>query len=150
MMIFLFFHLTWPILLFTALLQTLSSKLLDRYFIFCAFLHTHTAILWPFVQFYLGGPVPEETFTHSLMKSSSVLYQPPPSAMIHSILPAQTTCFTVSLHNFYLSPLRSTSWSRTRHYILHTFLHPIIVFFSQHMPISLQSYIEYQDKVMYF
>ena len=24
---------------------------------------THTAVLWPFVRDYLGGPVPEETFT---------------------------------------------------------------------------------------
>jgi len=39
-------------------------------------------------------------------------YQPPPpSAMIHSIVPAQSTCFTVSLHNLYPSPPRSTtSW----------------------------------------
>ena len=36
-----------------------------------------------------------------------------------------------------LSPsfLWSTSWPGTLHFILHTFLHPIIVFFSQQMPI---------------
>jgi len=30
--------------------------------------HTHTAILQPLVQDYPGGPVPEETFTHSHLK----------------------------------------------------------------------------------
>ena len=30
--------------------------------------HTHTAILRPFVRDYPGGPVPEETFTHSHLK----------------------------------------------------------------------------------
>ena len=69
------------------------------------------------------------------MKSSSVLYQPPPSATIHSILPAQTTFFTVSLYNLNPSPsvmnfVVETSWSRTLHYILHTFLHPIVSFFT--------------------
>jgi len=28
---------------------------------------TTTAIWWPFVQDYLGEPIPEETFTHSLI-----------------------------------------------------------------------------------
>jgi len=37
-----------------------------------------------------------------------------------------------------LSFLWSTSWPATLHFILYTFLHPIIVFFSQHMPISSQ------------
>ena len=36
------------------------------------------------------------------------------------------------------SPLWSTSWSGTLHFILHTFLHPIIVVYSQHTPIPLQ------------
>jgi len=31
--------------------------------------HTHTAVLQPFVRDYPGGPVPEETFTHSHLKS---------------------------------------------------------------------------------
>jgi len=34
--------------------------------------------------------------------------------------------------------LWSTSWPGTLHFILHTFLHPIIIFFSQHMPIPSQ------------
>jgi len=36
------------------------------------------------------------------------------------------------------SPLWFTSWSSTVHFILHTFLHPIIVFLSQYMPIPSQ------------
>jgi len=51
----------------------------------------------------------------------------PPSTMIRSILPVQYTCLTVFLHNLSLSPLWSTSWSGTLHFILHTFLH----FFTQ-------------------
>jgi len=89
---------------------------------------------------YPGEPVPEDTI-HPLtpiLKSSTILYQLSPLATIHSILPVQYMCFTVSLYNLYPSPLRSTSWSRTLHFILHAFLHPIIVFFSQHMPIPLQ------------
>ena len=38
---------------------------------------------------------------------------------------------TISFQVFFWS----TSWPGTLHFILHTFLHPIIVFFSQHMPI---------------
>ena len=30
--------------------------------------HTHTAVLRPFVLDYPGGPVPEDTFTHSHLK----------------------------------------------------------------------------------
>ena len=49
---------------------------------------TTTTILWPFVQVYLGEPVPEETLTHShLSWSSTILYQLPPSTTIYSILP---------------------------------------------------------------
>jgi len=42
------------------------------------------------------------------------------------------------LHNLSPSFHRSTSWLGTVHFTLHTFLHKIIVFFSQHMPILLQ------------
>jgi len=35
---------------------------------FCDIFRTHTAVLRPFVLDYPGGPVPEETFTHSLLK----------------------------------------------------------------------------------
>jgi len=42
---------------------------------------------------------------------------------------------TVFLHNLSPNPLWYSSWSDTLHFILHTFLHPIIVLFPQHMPI---------------
>jgi len=58
--------------------------------------HTHTHTHWPttilqhFVRDNPGEPVPEETFTRShLSWSSIILYQLPPSTMMHSILPVQ-------------------------------------------------------------
>ena len=63
-----------------------------------------------------------------------ILCQLPPSTTIHSIIPVQFTRWTVFLHNFSSSPLWSTSWSETFHFILHTFLHPIIVFFHNIWP----------------
>jgi len=62
-------------------------------------------------------------------------YLLPPSTTIHGILPIQSECFAVFFHNLSPSFLWSTSWPGTLHFILHTFLHPIIIFFSQHMPI---------------
>jgi len=92
-----------------------------------------------FVQDSLGEPVSEETFTHSHRSwSSIILYLLPPSFTIRGILLVQFICLTVFFH--YLSPsfLWSTSWSGTLRFILNTFLHPIIVFFSPHMPIPSQ------------
>jgi len=58
---------------------------------------THTTVWWPFVWDYPGGPVPEETFTHSNPSwPSDILYQLPPSTTIHNILLVQSTCLTVS------------------------------------------------------
>ena len=65
--------------------------------------NTTTTMLRPLVQNYPGKLVPEETFTHShLSGSSTILYQLPPSTVIHSILPIHFTCLTAFLHN--LSP----------------------------------------------
>jgi len=99
---------------------------------------TTTTVLRPFVR-DLDEPLPEVTFTHShLSWSSTILYQLPPSTMIHSIFPVQFTCLTVFLHNPSPSPLWSTSWSGSIHFILRTFLYPIIVFFSEHLPLPSQ------------
>jgi len=87
---------------------------------------------------YPGEPVPEETFTHPPSWSSSNLYQLLPSTTIHSILLVQITCLAILLHNLFPCPLWSTSWSGALHLIFRTFLHPISVFFSQHMPIPSQ------------
>jgi len=97
-----------------------------------------TTVLWPFVWDYPGEPVPEETLTHPPSWSSSSLYQLLPSITIHSILPVQITCLAIFMHNLCLCPLWSTSWTGALHVIFHAFLHPIIVFFSQHMPIPSQ------------
>ena len=88
-----------------------------------------------FVHDCPGEPVPEETLTHLPSWSSSNLYQFLPSTTIHSILSVQITCLAIFLHNLSPCPLWSTSWSGALNLIFHTFLHPISVFFSQHMPI---------------
>jgi len=60
------------------------------------------------------------------------------------------------LGNLFAQPLSMsslvTSWSGALHLIFHTFLHPIIVFFSQHMPIPSQPillYISYHLFLVY-
>jgi len=105
--------------------------------------HTHThnrfMALWIFFWDYLGEPVPEETFTHSYLSWSSIIpYLLPPSITIHRILSVHITCLTVFFHSLFPSFLWSTFWPHTLYFILHTFLHPIIVFFSQHIPIQSQ------------
>ena len=92
-----------------------------------------TTILRPFVRDYSGKPVPEETCTHPPSWSSSNLYQRLPFTTIHSILPVQFTCLAIFLHNLPPSRLWSTLWSGAFHLILHTFLHQLSVFFSQHV-----------------
>ena len=70
--------------------------------------------------------------------SSDILYQVPPSTTIHSILLVQFICLTVLFHICYPGPLWSSSWSGTPYFILHTFLHTFIIFFSQHVPVPSQ------------
>jgi len=96
-----------------------------------------TTVLRPYVLDYLAQPVPEETFTDAhLSLTSTILYQLPPPTMIHSIFPLQLTCLTVFCTT-YLQVLFGLPLGRNPP--LHiTFLHPIIIFFSQHMPIPLQ------------
>jgi len=40
-----------------------------------------------------------------------------------------------SLHNLCPGPLWSSSWSWTLYFVLHAFLHPVIIIFLQHIPI---------------
>jgi len=83
--------------------------------------------------------VPEETFIHSHLSWSPVIpYLLHPSITMHGILPDQFMCLTVFFCNICPSFLWSTSRPGTLNFILHTFLHPIIVFFSQYMPIPSQ------------
>jgi len=100
---------------------------------------------------YLGGLVPKETFTHSHSSwSSDILYQLSPSTTIHSIFLVQFTYLAVLFHNLCPGPLWSCSCSGTPYFILHTFLHPIVIFFSQHMPIPLQTVLlKHENYVIY-
>jgi len=99
---------------------------------------TTTTVLRPFVQDYLGEPVPEETITHSPILiiiqclSASSIYCDPQHP------PCSIYVLDNLLHNLSASPPCSTSWSEALQLILHTFLYPISVFFSQRMPIPLQ------------
>ena len=59
-------------------------------------LHTHYRLTALRPGDYPGGPVPEETFTHSHPSwSSDILYQLLPPTMINSILILQFQCLTV-------------------------------------------------------
>ena len=111
------------------------------------FTHTHTQPFYGSVEIVRDNPgelVPEETFAHPHLSWSSIIpYLLPLSIMIHGILLAQFTCLTVFLHNRCPSFLWSTSWPGILHFILHTFLHPIIVFFLQNMPIPSQPILLY-------
>jgi len=106
---------------------------------------THTQLFYSSLDFVRDNsdePVSEETFTHShLSWSALVPYLLPPSIMVHGILSVQFMCLTVFFHNLSPSFLWSASWPSTLHFILHTFLHPIILFFSQHMPIPSQPFL---------
>ena len=91
------------------------------------------------VRDYPGRPLPEETLTHSHPSwSLDILYQLPPFTTIHSILCVQFTCLTVLFDNLSPRPLWSSCWSSALYFILHEFLHPVIIFSSQHMPIPTQ------------
>ena len=58
--------------------------------------------------------------------------------MILSILFVQFTSLTVLSYNLSPGPLWSSSWPWTLNFILHAFLHQIIIIFSQHMPVPPQ------------
>ena len=121
--------------------------------------HTHTQPFYGSMDFAwdnAGEPVPEETFAHLHLSWLLIVpYLLLPSNTIHGILPedamdrirwknflpVQSTFLTVFLYNLSPSFLWSTSsWPGILHFIglVHKFLHPIIVFFSQHTPIPLQ------------
>jgi len=60
------------------------------------------------------------------------------------------TCLTVLSYNLSPGSLWSCSWSWTLNFILHTFLHPIIIFFSRHLPVPTRPVLlQYQCYVIY-
>ena len=109
-----------------------------------SYLHTHTHTHNRFMALWkLSGTTRVSRYQkkHSPTTLIVVIHHPyllSPSTTTHGILCIQSTCSTVFFHNLSPSFLWSTSRPGTLHFILHTFLHPIIVFFSQHMPIPSQ------------
>jgi len=101
--------------------------------------HTHTTVLW------LSGFCPGQSGRAGTRRNIHpltpiVVINRPLSSLsntIHIFLPVQFTCLAVFFHNLSPGFLWSTSWTGTLNFILHTFLHPIIVFFPQHMPITI-------------
>ena len=67
-------------------------------------------------------------FLHLLWSMASFLFNLPARVFFHNLSP---------------SFLWSTSWLSKFHFMLHTFLYAIIVFFSQHMPMPSQSILLY-------
>ena len=95
--------------------------------------HTHTHnVLW------LYGVCPGQPVWAGTRRNIHPLTHGHQLSLIHGNLPVQSTRPTVFFHNLSPSFLWSTSWPGTLHFILHTFLHPVIVFFSQHVPIPTQ------------
>ena len=82
--------------------------------------------------------VPEETFIHSHPSwSSTILYQ------LHPLRSIVSSLFNLCAWQSFPQPLSRSSlvyplvWGPL--FVLHTFLHPVIIFFSRHMPIPSQS-----------
>jgi len=70
--------------------------------------------------------------------------------MIHGILCVQFTCLTVLFDNLCPGPLWSSSWSWTLYFMHYAFLHPVVIFFLQHMPVPTQPVLlQYQYYVIY-
>jgi len=84
------------------------------------------------VSWYQKKHSPTHTYLDHPLSASSIYYDPwhPPC----SIYVPDSPCSTISRSPSFLW---STSWPGTLNLILHTFLHPIIVFFLHHMLILL-------------
>ena len=87
-----------------------------------------------FVRDNPDEPLPEETFTHSQLSWSSVI-----PYLLHLLWSMASSQFNLRAWQsfptiFEFSLIYLLAW----HFIDHIFLYPIIVFFSQHMPIPLQ------------
>ena len=86
------------------------------------------------------------THTHTDHRASFITFLHLQLSMASSV---QFMSLTVLSDNLSPGPLWSSSWPWTLNFILHAFLHPVIVF-SQHMPISTQPVLlQYQCYVIY-
>jgi len=82
--------------------------------------------------------------THTHPISSSSIYNDPWHPRV------EFTSLTVLSDNLCPGPPWSSSWPWTLNFILHAFFHPIIIIFSQHMPIPTQPVLLlYQCYVIY-
>ena len=75
------------------------------------------------------------TLTHPDDQTSFIIFLHLQRSMVYSV---QFTNLTVLSDNLSPGPLWSSSWTSTLNFILHAFLHPIIIIFSQHMTIPTQ------------
>jgi len=100
--------------------------------------HNHFTALWmlsgtTWVSRYQKKHSPTHTYCNH--QSSLICF-------LHLLRSVASSLFNLrawqSFSTISLSFLWFTSWPGTLHFILHTFLDPIIVFFSQHMPIPSQ------------
>jgi len=99
---------------FLLLLMQMSNAYLS---IFCYPVASTTAVLWPFVRDYPDEPVPEETFTHShLFWSSIIFYLLPLSTTIHGLFPVKFTCLVYLL--VWHPPLHTPYISSPNHCLL--------------------------------
>ena len=76
------------------------------------------------------------THTHPDHQTSFIIFFHLQRSMASSLFILRA--WQVLSYNLSPGPLWSSSWSWTLNFILHTLLHPIIIIFSQHMPIPTQ------------
>jgi len=69
---------------------------------------------------------------HSHLSWSLAIHHLSPSTTIHCNLPPHSICMFYCLIAQPLSKFWSTSGSGTLHFILHAYVHPVIIFISQH------------------
>ena len=101
------------------------------------YVHTHTALWILSTTTHPGELVPEETFTHSHLPWLSIVpYLLHPSNRIHGILPVQSMCLAVFLHNlFKFSLVYLLAWHPPLHTPFSSSSHCLLF---QHMPIPSQ------------
>jgi len=58
---------------------------------------------------------------------------------LHLLRSTASSLFNVRIWQSFPQPLSRSSWSGILYFILNAFLHPVVIFFSQQMPIPLQT-----------
>ena len=96
---------------------------------------TATVLLQPFY-----GPLPGTTWMRQYHKKHSPTPTYPDHhsyfiSYLHLLWSIASSLFNLHVDSHFAQPFSKSSWSGTLHFMLCTFLHPIIIFFLQHMPI---------------